>query len=79
MSAIKCKMSRSADGMWDCTDCDYQTKYRTTLSRHIEAKHVISTGFSCPECEQFCPTRNSLMAHQYRKHDVRYTNLYTNS
>jgi len=73
ISAIKGKMSRGSDGMWYCSECDYRTKYSTTLTRHVEAKHLQTSGFECSICQQFCPTRNSLMSHQYRKHDVRYT------
>ena len=72
MSAIKSKMVRGVEGLWQCTDCDYKTKYSTTLTRHVEAKHLETSGFQCTICQQFCPTRNALMSHQYRKHDVRY-------
>ena len=72
ISAIKGKMTRGSDGLWYCSECDYKTKYSTTLTRHIEAKHLQTSGFECSICAQFCPTRNSLMSHQYRKHDVRY-------
>ena len=33
--------------------------------------------FECSICQQFCPTRNSLMSHQYRKHDVRYAQSWS--
>jgi len=73
MAAIKSKMTKLPDGMWACTECSYQTKYSTTLTRHVESKHIQSDGFQCDVCHQFCPTRNSLMSHQYRKHDIRYS------
>jgi len=73
MAAIKSKMTKLPDGMWACTECSYQTKYSTTLTRHVESKHIQSAGFQCDVCHQFCPTRNSLMSHQYRKHDIRYS------
>ena len=66
-------MVRLEDGQHGCSDCDYTTKYSTTLARHIEAKHVTTPGFQCNICQQYCPTSNSLMSHQYRKHDIRYT------
>ena len=77
ISAIKSKMRRGSDGMWYCSECDYQTKYSTTLTRHVEAKHLQTSGFECSICQQFCPTRNSLMSHQYRKHDVRYAQSWS--
>ena len=77
ISAIKGKMSRGSDGMWYCSECEYRTKYSTTLTRHVEAKHLQTSGFECSICQQFCPTRNSLMSHQYRKHDVRYAQSWS--
>ena len=73
IAAIKSKMTKLADGMWACTVCSYQTKYSTTLTRHVESKHIQSAGFQCDVCHQFCPTSNSLMSHKYRKHDIRYS------
>ena len=75
MAAIKAKMKKLSDGLWACTDCTYQTKYSTTLTRHVESKHLETAGFQCNVCQQFCPTRNSLMSHQYRKHDIRYSSM----
>ena len=70
-------MTRGSDGVWYCSECDYRTKYSTTLTRHVEAKHMQTSGFECSICQQFCPTRNSLMSHQYRKHDVRYAQSWS--
>ena len=75
VAAIREKMKKLPDGLWACTDCNYQTKYSSTCQRHIESKHLETAGFQCSVCHQFCPTSNSLMSHQYRKHDIRYSQL----
>ena len=54
---IKSKMLRSEDGMFGCSDCDYSTKYSTTMQNHIESKHLSTSGFYCKYCQKFCPTR----------------------
>merc|ERR1712029_1213018 len=57
---IKSKMFRSEDGTFGCCECDYSTKYNTTMQNHIESKHLSTSGFHCSYCQKFCPTRNSL-------------------
>ena len=67
-AAIKDKMSRGGDGVWYCNDCDYSTKYVTTLRNHIESKHLNSGGFQCPYCSNVCPTNHAMKMHISRKH-----------
>ena len=57
---IKSKMLRHHDGMYGCSECDYSTKYYTTIQNHIEYKHLSTSGFYCKYCEKFCPTRKGL-------------------
>jgi len=66
---IKERMVRNSDGTYQCTLCDYSTKYNTTCQNHIEAKHLATSGFYCQYCNKFCPTRNSLKAHVTRYHN----------
>ena len=54
---IKSKMFRSEDGTFGCCECDYSTKYNTTMQNHIESKHLSTSGFHCSYCQKFCPTR----------------------
>ena len=49
-----------ADGIWQCSECDYNSKKQSNMYDHIEARHVESTGYSCDECGKFCNNRVAL-------------------
>ena len=38
------KMEKLGD-VWQCKDCLWETKYKTRLWEHVEAKHVQSSGY----------------------------------
>ena len=61
------RMSKVGE-LWQCLDCLWTTKYKTTLWEHIEAKHVTSAGYTCPICHKFCPSRNAWHLHKSRYH-----------
>ena len=65
---IKNKMIRNSEGLYQCTDCNYSTKYSNTCRNHIESKHLSTSGFRCKFCSAFCPTRHALTTHIGRKH-----------
>ena len=65
---VKQRVIRHADGTFKCAECDYSSKFLHCLKIHIESKHIISNGFSCPECGKHVPTRNALRVHQKRNH-----------
>jgi len=52
-----------------CTDCDYETKMKCNLEKHIEAKHI-SPGVACQFCNKICPTRHALRMHLSRNHNA---------
>ena len=56
--------------LFGCAQCEYSTKFHTTILNHIESKHVITGGFTCPVCPNVCKTRKALKMHKYRKHQV---------
>ena len=37
-AAIKSRMLKLPDGLWNCAECGYTTSYNTTMWKHIEAK-----------------------------------------
>ena len=53
---------------WQCNECFYSSKFKTNVREHIEAKHVESDGFYCPQCEKICPNKKSLRNHIYKFH-----------
>ena len=65
---IKPMMIRRQDGLYGCSKCNYVTKYGTTCQNHIESKHMSTSGFICPHCEKFCPTRNAMKSHITKNH-----------
>ncbi|XP_023340303.1 zinc finger and BTB domain-containing protein 14 isoform X7 [Eurytemora carolleeae] len=53
---------------WVCQACGWETRLKTRLWEHVEAKHVNTGGYTCPHCNKFCPSKNSLKAHVSRTH-----------
>ena len=54
--------------LWKCTDCSMETKYKTRLYEHVEAKHVETSGYECQTCGKFLPTLKSLNNHNFTSH-----------
>lgn len=52
------------DGLWACTDCEYERKNKNHVIEHIEAKHVNHPAYECGECGKLCTTRNTLRQHK---------------
>ena len=55
-------------GMWQCLVCGWETKFKSRLWEHVEAKHVNTSGYLCPLCDKFCPSFNALKLHKSRNH-----------
>ena len=66
--AIKAKIFKADSGLFTCYECGYSSKYKTTCQDHIESRHISTSGFICPYCEKFCPTRNALKSHISKSH-----------
>jgi len=76
--AIKNLMYKEYDGSWTCTECNFNTKYHTTLKNHIEAKHLrAAEGYNCQHCNKYCPTKNALKCHTYRAHNQKPSGSYS--
>ena len=65
---IESKILALEDGSFKCSDCDYVTKFRHNLPKHIETRHVSLSGLVCHVCLKVCPTRES-----HRRHLQRHT------
>ena len=61
------KMEKLGD-VWQCKDCLWETKYKTRLWEHVEAKHVQSSGYCCPYCSKFCSSKNAWKQHKSKFH-----------
>jgi len=55
-------------GCWQCLQCSFSSKRCSVVKNHVEAHHIDSSGFVCPDCSTLCPTRNALTMHIGRKH-----------
>jgi len=69
---VEAQMSREeVEGvaLWRCLACPYSTKHKAVLYQHVESKHTVSQGYSCPYCCKFCPSRNALRCHVSRQHN----------
>jgi len=67
-SAIHAKMSKTAEGEWQCNDCFRTSRFKTNILEHIEATHVESSGYNCDICFKFYKNRHSLRNHKNLKH-----------
>ena len=66
--AIEENLSKLETGMWVCHSCDFTSKSKQRAFEHYEAKHLTTSGYSCPLCNKFCPTSSSLRNHNDRHH-----------
>ena len=66
--AIDSNMSKLEAGIWVCPSCDFTSKSKQRAFEHYEAKHLTTSGYSCPLCKKFCPTSSSLRNHNDRYH-----------
>eukprot|EP00092_Neocalanus_flemingeri_P040222 GFUD01043811.1.p1 GENE.GFUD01043811.1~~GFUD01043811.1.p1 ORF type:complete len:336 (+),score=64.40 GFUD01043811.1:448-1455(+) len=67
-SLIQSKMSKNAEGEWQCNDCYKTSKVKTNIFEHIEAAHVESPGYECEICYKVYRTRNSFRKHKNVNH-----------
>ncbi|XP_023340349.1 broad-complex core protein isoforms 1/2/3/4/5 isoform X13 [Eurytemora carolleeae] len=62
------RMMEKVQGGWQCSTCGFFSTYSTNMRNHVEAKHVTSQGYICPECSKWFKTKNSLNVHKQRSH-----------
>ena len=53
-------------GIYKCAHCEYVTPHKTNMKNHVESKHMISSGYTCPVCSKFCATKNAFSLHKSR-------------
>ena len=59
---------RNEVGEFQCLVCNKKSRTQQDIYRHVEAKHVNTGGYTCPECNKYCPTMNSFRNHKFRHH-----------
>ena len=61
-SEIQTKMTKE-EGIWLCTDCSYHSSQKGHVYEHIEAKHVVHSGYRCQICDKVLKTSASYRMH----------------
>ena len=57
------------NGFWKCLECDWlPNKNKARVFDHVEAMHVETGGYTCPNCGAFCSSYNALKKHKSRYH-----------
>ena len=68
--ALKDMIGRDGIGQYYCTQCDFVSKHKSSITRHIESKHLNTAGVQCDICDQVCSTRNALTPSLYTSQDI---------
>ena len=76
--AIVSQMQKVGVGVWQCVACGWETKYKTRLYEHVEAKHIGTNGHSCPTCGKFCASLKGLKLHKLKYHNVKDSYQFEN-
>ena len=76
--AIAYQMQKVGVGVWQCVSCGWETKYKTRLYEHVEAKHVGTNGHTCTLCGKFSASLKALKMHKlkYHRKNTREDNQY---
>ena len=67
--AIVTQMQKVGTGVWQCVACGWETKYKTRLYEHVEAKHIGTPGHTCPICGKFSASLKALKMHKLKYHN----------
>ena len=59
-------IGRWEDGTYVCQVCGFETVRKTDAKFHVEAKHIQTNGYLCPNCQKHCPSLNALKCHKRR-------------
>merc|ERR1712179_316018 len=59
---IKALLEKSDSGIWHCKECNYKSKFKGQVKRHVEI-HIPGYIYPCHLCSKFFKTRVSLKMH----------------
>ena len=68
MSLTTYRIEEGGFKVYQCVVCSYETRVKTNVKEHVEAKHMESTHVQCPYCLILCPNKKSLRNHTYKYH-----------
>jgi len=59
---------KATHGEYLCNLCGKQARDLYAMKKHLEGKHEITPGYSCPVCHVFCKTKSILFKHKKTYH-----------
>ena len=65
------KIVKLGPNSFQCSECDFMSKLKSTVQNHIESKHIKHGGTSCDICGKVCATRQACRMHKSREHNPR--------
>ena len=68
---ILSKMIKS-EGQWSCIVCTFSSLNKHNVLKHVEAKHISTSGYNCGLCQKFCSSLNALKLHESRYHKKQF-------
>ena len=72
MTAEELKVKRNelyqkVDGAWLCLACDYDTKDKSNMNKHID-KHIEGLSYACTVCSMELKTQYAFLSHMKKGH-----------
>jgi len=55
---------KGSDGGYICVICGKRGRDNYAIKKHLEGKHDITPGYTCPICNLFCRTSSVLEYHR---------------
>ena len=70
---ISSMMYQSETRSWICSECGKESKLKTDITRHVEAKHITNhPGYRCNYCGEYSKTKNALRVHISTRHPFKW-------
>ena len=65
---IDARIGKTGPQTYQCMECSFNANKKSTLSNHLESKHIRHGGVSCDLCGKICATRQAYRMHKSRDH-----------
>ena len=74
---ISSMMYQSETRSWICSECGKESKLKTDITRHVEAKHITNhPGYRCNYCGEYSKTKNALRVHISTRHPFKWEKMF---
>ena len=65
---IDARIGKTGPQTYQCMECSFNANKKSTVSNHVESKHIRHGGVSCDICGKVCATRQAYRMHKSRDH-----------